>query len=126
MDLSTGQRGWLAHINQPDGPKVGKYTVNLTDLDVLGASAILDALRTAEVIAIDEIGPMELLSTAFSAALIQAIESSKPLVATVHYNLVHPLVDDLKTREDVEIITVTYENRKSLQTVIVDKITAVL
>ncbi|GAH12043.1 unnamed protein product, partial [marine sediment metagenome] len=25
MDLSTGTRGWLAHVNQPTGPRIGKY-----------------------------------------------------------------------------------------------------
>ena len=69
MDLSTGQRGWLAHVNQPEGPRIGKYLVNLTDLEVIGAGSILAALQNADLLAIDEIGPMELSSPAFSNAL---------------------------------------------------------
>ena len=87
MDLSTGQRGWLAHVNQPAGPKIGKYTVNLTDLDVIGAGSILDAVKNADVLALDEIGPMEILSPAFSNALVKAVESGKPMVGTIHYTL---------------------------------------
>jgi nucleoside-triphosphatase len=121
-DLSTSQRGWLAHVNQPTGPKIGKYTVNLTDLDVLGAGSIFDALKNADIIAVDEIGPMELLSPAFSNALVHALESSKPLIGTIHYTLTNPLVDSIKTREDTEILKVTYENREKLQRMIVDKI----
>ncbi len=126
MDLSTGQRGWLAHVNQSTGPKIGKYRVNLTDLDVIGAGSILDALQNADILAVDEIGPMELLSPAFSNALLKAVESSKPLLGTIHYRLSNSLVDRIKMREDTEILKVTYENRENLQNLIVDKISECL
>lgn len=126
MDISTGQRGWLAHINQQTGPKIGKYTVNLTDLDVLGAGAILDSIKNVDVLAVDEIGPMELLSTAFIDALVHAIEHNKPLLGTIHYQLSTPLVDSIKTRQDTEIVEVTHENREELQNLIADKISECL
>jgi nucleoside-triphosphatase len=122
MDLSTEQCGWLAHVGQNDGPKIGKYTVNLIDIDVLAASAIVDAVRNAEVLAIDEVGPMELLSAAFSVALVQALESGKPLLVTVHSDLDHPLVKAIKTRKDAEVIQVTYENRTNLHTKLAEKL----
>ncbi len=122
VDLSTGARGWLAHVNQPTGPKVGKYRVNLTDLEVVGVGAILDAVQTADILAVDEIGPMELSSTAFSKALVKAVESSKPMLGTIHYGLSNPLVNSIKTREETEILKVTYENRESLHYLIADKI----
>ncbi|MCK4885224.1 NTPase [Candidatus Bathyarchaeota archaeon] len=126
MDLSTGQRGWLAHVNQPTGPKIGKYRVNLTDLDVIGAGSILDALQNADMLAVDEIGPMELLSSAFSNALLKAVESSKPLLGTIHYGLSNSLVDSIKMREDTEILKVTYENRENIHNLVVDKISECL
>ncbi len=126
MDLSTGQRGWLAHVNQPTGPKIGKYRVNLTDLDVMGAGSILDALQNADILAVDEIGPMELLSPAFSNALLKAVESSKPMLGTIHYRLSNSLVDSIKMREDAEIFKVTYNNRENLHTLIANKISEYL
>ena len=123
MDLSTGQRGWLAHVNQTTGPAVGKYHVNLTDLEVIGAGSILDAIQNADIIAIDEIGPMEFLSTAFSNALLKAVESSKPLLGTIHYNLSNSIIKDIKMREDTQIIVVTPENRATLNNIIAKKIT---
>jgi nucleoside-triphosphatase len=126
MDLSTGQRGWLAHVNQPTGPRIGKYRVNLTDLDVIGAGAILDALQNADILAVDEIGPMELSSTAFSNALVKAVESSKPMLGTIQYGLRNSLVNNIKNREDTEIFKVTCENRESLHNLIADKITEYL
>jgi len=126
MDLSTGQRGWLAHVNQPTGPKIGKYRVNLTDLDVIGAGSILDALQNADILAVDEIGPMELLSPAFSNALLKAVESSKPMLGTIHYRLSNSLVDSIKMGEDTEIFKVTYDNRENLHNLIANKISEYL
>lgn len=126
MDLSTGQRGWLAHVNQPTGPKIGKYHVNLTDLDVIGAGSILDALQNADILTVDEIGPMELLSTAFSNALLKAVESSKPLLGTIHYKLSNSVINSIRMRDDTEILRVTYQNRENLQNLIADKISECL
>ncbi len=122
MDLSTGTRGWLAHVNQPTGPKIGKYRVNLTDLEVIGVGAILDALQNADVLAVDELGPMEFSSAAFSKALVKAVESSKPLIGTIHYGLKNSLVDSIKNREETEILKVNYKNRAKLHNLIANKI----
>jgi len=122
MDLSSGQRGWLAHVNQPTGPRIGKYRVNVTDLEVVGVAAIRDAVRNADVVAVDEIGPMELSSAAFRDALMEAVESSKPMVGTIHYELSNPLVSSIKNRAETELLGVSYANRESLHQVVADRI----
>jgi len=122
MDFSTGQRGWLAHINQPTGPKISKYRVNLTDLDAIGVSSILDAIRNADMIIVDEIGPMELFSSAFRDAVVHAVESDKPVLGTIHFGLRNSLIKSIKNREDAEILEVTYENREILHNLIIDKV----
>ena len=126
MDLSTETRGWLAHVNQPTGPKIGKYRVNSTDLEVIGVGAILDALQNADVLAVDELGPMEFSSAAFSKALVKAVESSKPLMGTVHYGLRNSIIDSIKNREETEILKVNYQNRESLHNMIANKISEYL
>ncbi|MCW4002176.1 MAG: NTPase [Candidatus Bathyarchaeota archaeon] len=122
MDFSTGQRGWLAHTNQPKGPKISKYRVNLIDLDAIGVNSILDAIRNADIIVIDEIGPMELFSSAFREAVEQAVESNKPLLGTIHFEPRNSFVKRLKKRKDVEILEVTHENRETLHNLIVEKV----
>jgi nucleoside-triphosphatase len=32
-DYASSRKGWLAHVHQPVGPRVGKYRVNLDDLN---------------------------------------------------------------------------------------------
>ena len=93
LDLASGKLGWLAHINQKTGPQVGKYRVNLEDLDKIGVEAVLKAVRECDVIAIDEIGPMELFSEKFRLAVEEAAESGKLLVGVVHWKARDKLVD---------------------------------
>jgi len=122
VDLQSGQRGWLAHVNQPTGPQVSKYRVNLKDLNAVGANSIITALSNADIIVVDEIGPMELFSPAFKEAVNQAIKSNKPLLGTIHFKARDPLINTIKAREDAEILEVTYENREHLHRTIIDKV----
>ncbi len=122
VDFYTGQRGWLAHVNQPVGPQVSKYRVNLNDLDAIGANSILHAIANADIVVVDEIGPMELFSAAFKEAVFQAIKSNKPMLGTIHHKAQDPLITAIKTREDAEILEVTFENRGSLHNLILRKL----
>ncbi len=122
VDFETGRRGWLAHVNQPTGPQVSKYRVNLNDLNAIGASSVLNAVANADVVAVDEIGPMELFSPAFKEALTQAIGSEKPMLGTIHHRARDPLINAIRAREDAEILRVSYENRRSLHNLIINKV----
>ena len=126
LDIASGRKGWLAHIKQPVGPKIGKYRVNLNDLNSVGVKAILDALERADVIAIDEVGPMELYSKEFVEAVRRVLESEKPLIGTVHFRVRHPLIDRLKNREDSEILEVTLQNRARLHKLIIGNLLLIL
>ena len=122
IDLADNtKRGWLAHVNQKKGPQVGKYRVNLEDLDSVGVEAILKAVKECHAIAIDEIGPMELFSEDFRRAVLEAFESDKLVLAVVHWKARDKLIDAAKTREDAEIFTVTFENRTELHEAVVQK-----
>jgi nucleoside-triphosphatase len=113
-DLSSDARGWLAHVNQKSGPQVGKYRVNLDDLNGIGVKAIVKAVEDCDVIAVDEVGPMELFSEKFKEAVRRAVESGKVVVGVVHWKVRDRLIEEVKAREDAEIITVTHENRDKI------------
>ena len=121
LDLGSGRRGWLAHVNRNVGPRVGRYRVNLEDLDNIGANAIVNAVENFDVIAIDEIGPMELFSEKFKEAVRRAVECGKVVVGVVHWKVRDRLIEEVKKREDAEMIAVTYENRNKLHETIVEK-----
>lgn len=121
VDVSTGQKGWLAQISQSVGPQVGKYRVNLNDLDQVGVRAIQDALATADLIIVDEIGPMELFSPRFRQTVQDVLDSDKTTLGVVHYKARAPLIDSIKKRSDAEVIEVNERNRESLHNVIIDR-----
>ena len=125
-DYSSGRQGWLAHINQNVGPQVGKYRVNIQDLESIGAQAIIEATQKCKIIAIDEIGPMELYSGKFKQAVGLAFESQKLVLAIVHAKATDSLVTSAKQREDAEIFTVTGSNRDTLHEEITKALLAVL
>jgi nucleoside-triphosphatase len=121
LDLSRGKRGWLAQVKGQAGPQVGKYNVNLGDLDSVGTAAIIQATENCSVVAIDEIGPMELYSPKFKQAVTQALESKKLVLAVVHGKAKDPLVTQVKRRVDAEIFNVTFANREKLAEHLIQK-----
>jgi nucleoside-triphosphatase len=125
-DLTNNKRGWLAHVNQNSGPQVGKYRVNLQDLESIGAKAIVEAVEKCAVVAVDEIGPMELFSQGFKQAVEQALDSGKLVLAVVHAKARDPLINEARQREDAEIFTVTLANRDGLPEKLIKQALSVL
>jgi nucleoside-triphosphatase len=110
LDLGSGARGMLAD-ETGTGPQLGKYKVRLDDLDNVGAKSVEDALGS-DLIVVDEVGPMELSSRRFIAAVEKALASKKPMLVVLHEWSSHPLAK--KVRRNFKVITVTRENRDAL------------
>lgn len=119
VDFKTGEKGWLAHISQPDGPQVGKYKVNQKDLDSIGVRAVQTALRDADAVVIDEIGPMELSSQSFKRAIMDAMSSSKFVIGVIHQSAQDPTIESIRNRDDTFIETITSENRNSIHNILI-------
>jgi nucleoside-triphosphatase len=119
VDFATGQKGWLAHVNQPIGPQVSKYRVNLDHLDRIGVNAVQNALRDAEVVVVDEVGPMELLSAAFKLVIKDIADSQKLVLGVIHHSARDSIIDSIKKRNDAEIVEVTVGNRQELHNALI-------
>ncbi len=115
VDLATGAWAWLARVGPGRGPRVGRYTVDEKAAAGLGASAIRRALEEADVVAIDEVGPMELAVAELREAIRLAAESCKPLLAVIHARLParDPWMYKILAR-GARIVEVTLENRVEL------------
>lgn len=122
IDLLNNVEGILAHINYKGGPQVGKYRVCLEDLERIGAKAIFDACEKAEVVIIDEVGPMELYSEPFKESVLRALDSGKIVLGTIHWRAKTQFTEIIKRREDVKIIEVRYENRNILPKIISEEV----
>jgi nucleoside-triphosphatase len=108
-----GRRGPLARIGG-QGPRVGKYAVDLQSFEDVGVRALEVGLREPHaVLVVDELGKMEFLSAAFVTLLEQVFRSLNPVLGTILYRR-HPLGDRLRQTPGVELIQVTTQNRDAL------------
>ncbi|MEM2941994.1 MAG: NTPase [Candidatus Bathyarchaeia archaeon] len=114
LDLYTGAVGILAHIMVKDGPRVGKYGVDITGLEAVGVKAITESLERPEVdlLVVDEIGSMELTSSAFKSAVRLAVSSGKPFLGTVQLKLFGGILEMLGSGRAFRVVELTYENRE--------------
>lgn len=111
-DLSSGRSGELASVTSRVGPRVGRYRVNLADLAKIGGGALEEASTGSELIVVDEVGPMELVSPEFRKGVRRCVDSGKPMLAVVHERLEDDLLTELRGNATA-IITLTVENRES-------------
>jgi nucleoside-triphosphatase len=112
LDLATDRVGVLAWVRGGSGPRVGKYRVNLQDLEGVGVEAVSRALGEADVVFVDEVGPMELYSERFRQVVREASKSGKPLVATVHYKVKDRLIEGLKAEGGSLLLEIRPESRE--------------
>lgn len=110
--LGGPERAVLAHVDRSEGPRVGRYRVDVEALDRFVARALVPP---ADVFFIDEIGKMECFSTEFVAAVKKLLGGPAPVVATV---ALHGggLIAEVKARRDIELWEVTEKNRDELGT----------
>ncbi len=117
VDIATGVQGTLASLHQGSGPRVGRYTVNLPDLEGIGIAAIRNAVEARELVVIDEVAPMEAASPAFLPAVEAALESGRHLLIVTHAYFDRPLVH--RIRQESVLYRVRMGNRDALVETIV-------
>jgi nucleoside-triphosphatase len=126
IDIMTGEERVLAHMNQPEGPQVSKYRVNLQSVDELSGAAVGRALEEADFVVIDEIAPMEVYSDGFKRSVQSALDSPKPLLAAVHQRTTSGFIGSVKARQDVKVLEVTPETRVRLPGQLAEMLAAAL
>jgi nucleoside-triphosphatase len=104
------QEGLLAHVDISGGLKVGKYTVNIEDLENIGVKSVERAIRENNLVVIDEIGKMELFSGRFRDMVDIALNSENQVVATIAIDGA-PFVEEIKHKTGVHLISLTKDNR---------------
>ncbi|MCC6616548.1 MAG: AAA family ATPase [Anaerolineae bacterium] len=108
-----GRSGLLARFTLP-GARIciGKYGITLEALETIGIDSIHLGIASGLVV-IDEIGPMEIKSAAFCAAVESALASPARILGAVVKRST-PFTDAIKARDDVEVIEITMHNRDGL------------
>ncbi|TKS85321.1 Cancer-related nucleoside-triphosphatase [Collichthys lucidus] len=124
----TGERGHLSRIRDVAGSShgrreytVGQYVVDLPSFESL-ALPLFTNVRSADaggrkVFVIDEIGKMELFSQSFIRSVRQTLDSSSyTILGTIPIPKGKPLglVEEVRSRRDVKVFTLSKENRNSI------------
>jgi nucleoside-triphosphatase len=112
VEAASGVEEVLAHVDLPGPPRVGRYGVDLAAFERVALPAIRTP-GTGGVVAVDELGKMELASAPFRDAVVELLGQDVAVVATVHVTR-HRFTDALKRRPDVEVIRVTEGTRDAL------------
>ena len=113
-DLVTGDEGEIAHKSIDSRLRVLGYGLNTAELERVAIPAIQHAIDNCEVIVIDEIGKFAVESEAFVNSVRTALEVDKPTLLTLHKKSRHPLLQDIRRRDDGRILEVTPVNRALL------------
>jgi nucleoside-triphosphatase THEP1 len=104
-----GKKGVLAHENVKSRLKVGKYGVNLQDIDEIAVPSMMPA-RAGEIVVIDEVGKMECLSSLFRETLIKVIDSDHPVIGSIAQKG-DKFIQEIRARDDVLLVPLTKKNR---------------
>jgi nucleoside-triphosphatase len=86
IDIASDETKVLASIDGK-GPRVGKYFVNMEELNYI-VDKFLSHIESADVIIIDEIGKMEMLSEKFRNMVEKVFSMKKPVIAVVSHDMI--------------------------------------
>lgn len=106
------KEGVLAHQDVKSRWRVGKYGVNLADIDRIVVPSMIPA-TSGELVVIDEIGKMECFSELFKKTLEGVLDSDHPVIGSIATKG-DRFIQKIKERSDVLLVTVTLQNRNEL------------
>lgn len=109
----NGKEGILAMKGLRSRFRLGKYGINIKDLEEIGVKAVMEALENRDFIIIDEIGKMELFSQKFKDIVLKALDSGKRLIGVIHAADLG-FLKSIKARGDVTLFEVDLSNHEEI------------
>ena len=110
---TDGESGILAHKDYKSEWKVGKYGVDIEEMERVGVTALEQALHERDLIIVDEIGKMELYSKQFQNVVLRCLDSRKIVLGTIQKSKTS-FIEAIRSRDDVTVLEVTTKNRDAL------------
>ena len=107
-----GQHGILAHIDIRSRVRVGRYGVNLRDIDKIAVPSMVPENENILVV-VDEIGKMECFSGLFRQCLMEVLDANNTVVGSIALKG-DAFISAIKRRPDTFLISVSEKNRDFL------------
>jgi len=114
VNILTGEKGVMAHRGIDSRNRILGFGIDPSEIDRVGVPAILDSIGNCEIMVIDEVGKFTVESEGFVNAVRMALENDHPTLLTLHKKSRHPLLQDIRRRDDARILEVTPVNRSLL------------
>jgi nucleoside-triphosphatase len=111
IETLGGKTGILAHKNMKSRYKVGRYGVNLGDLDQVAVPSMLPSTDD-QLVVIDEIGKMECLSRLFKETLLRVLSLDNQVIGSIALKGDH-FIQTIKNRDDVALVSISETTRDS-------------
>ena len=108
-----GRQGVLAHVSISSAPRISKYGVDLAVLEGIGVDCLERAIAEKDVVVIDEIGPMEILSKIFCMTVLQALESEAIVLGSIVKRKTN-FTDAIKEHPNVRVFEISVTNRDTI------------
>ncbi len=119
IDLVSGEEETLASVRFLEGPRVGRYGINVVGVDRI-VDLFLNSLPKADCVFLDEIGKMEMCSQKFRHLSVMIFRSGKIVIAVVHRGLVD------RFKDKGELIRVDRAKFDRIKTHILEKVVPLL
>ena len=116
QDWQSDKEVMFADTDSNTGYRMGEYNVDTKQLDSVGTKAIEEAVHDekTDIIIVDEVGKMEMLSEKFCDVVKEALDSDKMLIMTLHKKSRNSLLQDIRRRDDIRLLEVTPINKNLL------------
>ncbi|MXV61971.1 DUF2478 domain-containing protein [Natronorubrum sp. JWXQ-INN-674] len=114
VDVASGDRAVMAHVDYDQGPRVGSYRVDVSAVDRLSRRALSTATDAVDCLVIDEIAPMQLESDRFVRETRRALESATPVLAAIKHGSTDGFCEAVRNRADTELFAVEPGTRDAL------------
>jgi nucleoside-triphosphatase len=112
IETLDGERGVLAHVDIESRFRVGKYGVNIEDIDRIIVPSMMPN-EPNEIVVIDEIGKMECFSPLFRKTLSEVLDSNHTVIGSIALKG-NRFIEGIKTRSNTHIVHLTERNRDKL------------
>ncbi len=114
FDIYTKRRVNFAEVGIVSRVKIDKIGVDTKLLEEILIPSLKRARETADVIVIDEIGKLENTTKNVQNEINETLNSTKPLIVTVHKKSRNPVLQEIRALEGVRVFDITPINKSLL------------
>ncbi len=116
-----GEEAVLAHVELEEGPRVGKYRVDVGAFECVALRALHRGREEADFLVIDEIGKMETFSAPFRDAVRELMRSTAVVLATAPAKD-EPFLLSLLGEGKATVFNIHAKNREEVREVVEERL----